>query len=62
MAFPRPRPVAVKFGRPLAFSELRAQAKTCPKPRLKLIYQEVADELMRSIASLGPFEEVETFG
>src|SRR5213076_751655 len=35
--FPRPRRVAVKYGRPMRFDELRAEARTCPKPRLKAI-------------------------
>lgn len=50
--FPRPHKVAVKFGRPIDFTALRAEAKTCPKPRLKEIYQEVADRLMSEIARL----------
>src|ERR1700709_1479376 len=41
--FPRPFRVAVKYGRPMRFEKLRTEAKTCPKPRLKQIYQEVAD-------------------
>src|SRR5437588_9341264 len=40
MKFPKPRPIAVKYGVPMLFEELRAEAKTCPKPRLKQIYQE----------------------
>ena len=59
---PRPHPVAVKYGRPLMFAELRAEAKTCTKPRLKQIYQEVANEIMAAIAKLEPYEDVETFG
>lgn len=49
---PRPRPVAVIFGPPLAFAALRAEAKSCSKARLKEIYQEVAGQLMEAIASL----------
>jgi 1-acyl-sn-glycerol-3-phosphate acyltransferase len=49
---PRPTRVVVKFGEPIDFSALRAEAKTCAKPRLKEIYQEVADELMKAIARL----------
>jgi 1-acyl-sn-glycerol-3-phosphate acyltransferase len=52
--FPRPRTVAVKFGKPMDFAILRAEAKTCSKPRLKEIYQQVADELMAEIAKLAP--------
>ena len=50
--FPRPHPVAVKFGLPINFEALRAEAKVCPKPRLKQIYQQVADEIMGAIGRL----------
>jgi hypothetical protein len=40
---------------------LRAEAKTCPKPRLKEIYQQVANEIMAEIAKLEPCEDKETF-
>jgi 1-acyl-sn-glycerol-3-phosphate acyltransferase len=49
---PRPRRVAVKYGQPMEFAALREEAKTCPKPRLKQIYQEIANEIMRAIAEL----------
>lgn len=62
MKIPKPRHIAVKFGRPMDFSALRAEAKTCSKARLKQIYQEVADEIMAAIAKLEPYEDVETFG
>jgi len=52
--FPRPHRVQVKYGKPMLFEKLRAEAKTCSKDRLKEIYQEVADELMVEIASLQP--------
>ena len=51
-AFPRPRKVAVRFGKPIDFAALRAEAKTCSKQRLKEIYQEVANQIMEAIASL----------
>ena len=51
---PRPRKVIVKFGNPMDFSALRAEAKTASKPRLKDIYQEVAEEIMAEIARLKP--------
>ena len=54
MKFPRPRRVVVKFGAPLDFAALRAEAQTCDKPRLKQIYQQVADEIMAAIARLEP--------
>jgi len=52
-ALPRPRRVAVKYGNPLDFTTLREEAKTCAKPRLKQIYQEIADEIMAAIGKLG---------
>jgi 1-acyl-sn-glycerol-3-phosphate acyltransferase len=51
---PRPYRVAVKYGKPMNFEALRAEAKTCNKPRLKEIYQQVADEIMAAIARLEP--------
>ena len=54
MYFPRPRRVAIKFGHPRQFATWRAEAQTCGKPRVKAIYQEVADELMAAIAVLKP--------
>ena len=61
MRFPRPRPIAVKYGRPMQFEELRVEAKNCSKPRLKAIYQEVANEIMRVIAKLEPCEDKAVF-
>lgn len=58
MSFPRPRRVAVKYGHPLDFRTLREEAKTCAKPRLKEIYQQVADEIMAEIGRLEPVEDV----
>jgi 1-acyl-sn-glycerol-3-phosphate acyltransferase len=51
---PRPRKVIVKFGKPIDFSALRAEARVAPKPRLKQIYQEVAERIMAEIARLKP--------
>lgn len=51
---PRPYRVAVKYGLPMDFKALREEAKTCSKPRLKAIYQEIADQLMAAIAALKP--------
>jgi 1-acyl-sn-glycerol-3-phosphate acyltransferase len=53
MKIPRPRRIAVIYGNPMDFAALRAEAKTCTKPRLKAIYQQVADEIMAEIARLG---------
>ena len=49
---PRPYRVAVRYGKPLDFAALRAEAKTCDKARLKEIYQQVADEIMAAITKL----------
>jgi 1-acyl-sn-glycerol-3-phosphate acyltransferase len=53
-AFPRPRPVIVKYGYPLSFATLRAEARTCARPRLKEIYQETANQIMAAISQLTP--------
>lgn len=58
---PRPHRVAVKYGKPIDFSALRAEAANCPKPRLKQIYQEVADRIMEEIAALEPHADVHRF-
>ena len=55
--FPKPKRVTVKYGRPLHFHELRAEAKNCSKERLKEIYQQIADEIMDAIASLEPKQD-----
>jgi len=44
----------VKYGKPMNFEKLRAEAKICDKGRLKEIYQQVADEIMAAIAKLEP--------
>ncbi|EEF58781.1 lysophospholipid acyltransferase family protein [Pedosphaera parvula] len=49
---PKPRHVAIKYGTPMHFEQLRAEARTCTKERLKQIYQQVADEIMDAIARL----------
>ena len=55
--FPRPHGVRVKYGQPMNFAQLRAEAETCAKPRLKEIYQQVADEIMAAIAMLEAKED-----
>jgi hypothetical protein len=45
----------------MGFEKLRAEAKQCSKPRLKEIYQEVANEIMAAIAKLEPCEDRTTF-
>lgn len=59
--FPKPHKIAAKYGKPMDFAELRAEAKTCSKARLKQIYQEVANEIMAKIAKLEPCEDKESF-
>jgi 1-acyl-sn-glycerol-3-phosphate acyltransferase len=55
--FPHPTRIAVKYGRPMDFEKLRAEAKACSKTRLKEIYQEIADEIMAAIAKLEAKED-----
>jgi 1-acyl-sn-glycerol-3-phosphate acyltransferase len=54
MTLPRPRHMTVKYGWPLLFADLHAEAKTCSKERLKEIYQEVAVQIMAAIGGLEP--------
>jgi 1-acyl-sn-glycerol-3-phosphate acyltransferase len=62
MRLPRPfHSLTVKYGRPMQFEKLRNEAKTCSKQRLKEIYQQVADELMQTIATLQPCEDKDVF-
>jgi len=61
LRFPQRHRITVKYGSPLLFAELRAEARICSKPRLKEIYQEVADEIMAAIARLEPCEDKMTF-
>lgn len=56
LRLPRPRRVAVKYGQPILFEKLRAEAKVCTKARLKEIYQQVADEIMGEISELDETE------
>ena len=57
LRIPRPKAIAVKYGRPMMFEELRAEARTCSKPRLKAIYQQIADEILAAISKLEPRED-----
>jgi 1-acyl-sn-glycerol-3-phosphate acyltransferase len=50
----RPPRVTIKYGQPMLFEKLRAEAQECTKARLKEIYQEIADELMAEIAKMEP--------
>ena len=59
--FPRPRPVAVKYGKPLWFAEQRAALVIQGKSEAKRNYQAVAGEIMSAIAALQPWRDVERF-
>lgn len=59
--FPLPHQLTVKFGTPMDFASLRAEATTCSKARLKKIYQQVADDIMAAIAKLEPCEDKAQF-
>jgi len=61
MRLPRPRSVAVKFGRPMNLDRWRAEAQTCSKARLKEIYRATADLIMTRIARLEPCADKTTF-
>lgn len=61
MKIPRPHRVAVKYGRPLDFTNERAAAKSGGKERLKAIYQEVADRLITEISRLQPCADLDHF-
>jgi 1-acyl-sn-glycerol-3-phosphate acyltransferase len=58
---PRPGPIAIKFGEPLRFEALRAEAATASKPRTKIIYEEIANELMAAMGRLEPCRDVQRF-
>ena len=52
---PRPYEVQIKFGEPLDFAELRAEAKqTKDKKRLKELYQQATSDLLHAIATMDP--------
>lgn len=61
ITIPRPYKVSVKYGKPMLFAELRKEARTCSKARLKVIYQEVADQIMAEIARLQPCIDKDRF-
>ncbi len=50
--FPRPRPVAVRLGAPMRFDAEIAEAAEAPRPRVKELYQKVADDIMAAIQRL----------
>lgn len=58
---PRPSPVVLKFGHPLDFPALRAESRVCAKPRLREIYQEASEGIMKAISDLAPCVDVTRF-
>ncbi len=54
---PKPKRVTIKYGHPLHFTELRTEARSASKERLKQIYQQIADEIMAAIAALEPTDD-----
>jgi len=58
---PRPHKIMAKYGKPMDFAALRAEARTCSKARLKEIYRQIADEIMAVIAKLEPCWDKEKF-
>ena len=50
--FPRPGRVRVTFGPVMQFASLREESRLCSKPRLKQIYQDVADAILTEISRL----------
>jgi 1-acyl-sn-glycerol-3-phosphate acyltransferase len=51
---PRPRPIGVRYGPALRFDAAAQEAATAPRPRVKEIYQEVADAIIAAIDRLEP--------
>jgi 1-acyl-sn-glycerol-3-phosphate acyltransferase len=49
---PKARRVAIRFGAPLRFEAQHAEAESASRPRLKVLYQEISDEILRAIAAL----------
>lgn len=54
LKLPRRRRVAIRFGEALRFEALRAEAETASRPRIKEMYQEISDEILRAIVALPP--------
>jgi len=59
--WPLPLRVEVKYGLPIDFARPRREAVECSKPRLKALYQEVADTTMAAIGGLQPFTDLDRF-
>ena len=54
-------PVTVKYGRPVNLDDLRQEAASASKARVKQIYQEVADRLMIEVQKIEPCRDRERF-
>lgn len=54
MWLPRPYRISVVFGDPIDFSQLRREAESGQKERVKEIYSEVSDQIMAAISALEP--------
>lgn len=52
LTYPKRKPIEIHFGEPLYFEELRAELLTADKPRVKIIYQEIADQIMSHIGQM----------
>lgn len=61
LRLPRPHRIGVKYGTLMMFEDLRSEARSCSKQRVKEIYREVADRLMGAIARLEPCEDKNRF-
>jgi 1-acyl-sn-glycerol-3-phosphate acyltransferase len=60
--WPKLGKLAVKYGHPLDFAELRTEARRCSKSRLKGIYLQVAKQIMAEISKLEPCADISHFG
>lgn len=54
MKFPRPKQVTVVFGKLLSFDDKIEQLKSIDRENAKVIYQEIADEIMSAISKIKP--------
>jgi 1-acyl-sn-glycerol-3-phosphate acyltransferase len=58
---PKPKKLTIKYGQPLTFPELRREAETCSKQRLKEIYRQASEQVMMAIRKMTPDCEKERF-
>lgn len=58
---PRPFPIAVKYGLPMAFEAERAEAKRCGRNRARALYDAVSIQIMEAIQNLTPHREISSF-